>query len=180
MSGKSGIRGNAWVIVDEQDRLIHDIDTDQIYHNSHLAVTNIEEMGRYTFGNLPGWEDFPEKVGAGDIVLVGKNFGCGSSRQQAVDCFRALGVRAIVAVSFGAIYKRNAINSGLWILAIPGMSEDCHVSTGDEIELDRPAGTLSDLTAGITMNGTPASQVELDIYEAGGLFAYGRRLALNP
>jgi 3-isopropylmalate/(R)-2-methylmalate dehydratase large subunit len=69
-------------------------------------------MGQYTFDNLAGWEDFATKVQPGDIVVTGRNFGCGSSRQQAVDCFLALGVSAVVAESFGAIYERNAITRG--------------------------------------------------------------------
>jgi 3-isopropylmalate/(R)-2-methylmalate dehydratase small subunit len=180
MANESKVRGKGWVIVDESGRLIHDIDTDQIYHNSHLAVTDLREMGQYAFGNLKGWKDFPGKVSEGDIVIVGRNFGCGSSRQQAVDCFRVLGVRAIAAISFGAIYRRNAINSGLRILSIPGMKEDCPVRSGDDIELDLGTGTLTDLTVRTTLKGEPASGVELDIYAAGGLFAYGRKLAENP
>ena len=96
---------------------VDNIDTDMIYHNRHLAVTDPAEMGQYAFGNLAGWEDFPQKVQPGDIVVTGKNFGCGSSRQQAVDCFTTLGVAAIVAESFGAIYERNAINAGLAIVS---------------------------------------------------------------
>lgn len=177
MSGVERIKGRALVIADRESILIHDIDTDQIFHNSHLAVTDIGEMGQYAFGNLKGWEDFPQRVSKGDVIIVGRNFGCGSSRQQAVDCFRSLGVSAIIALSFGAIYKRNAINSGLRILSAPGMKERCPVQTGHELELDLPSGTLADLTLGITITGTPASVVELDIYDAGGLFAYGRKLA---
>lgn len=173
------IPGRAWVIADDRGRLIHDIDTDQIYHNSHLAVTELEEMGQYAFGNLPGFEDFPQEVTEGGIVLVGKNFGCGSSRQQAVDCFRALGVSAIVAISFGAIYRRNAINSGMRILVTPEMDEACPIENGDKVEIDLRTGELRDLTLGREVPGRPASRVELDIYEAGGLFAYGRKLADN-
>jgi 3-isopropylmalate/(R)-2-methylmalate dehydratase small subunit len=180
MSSNLKFEGRAWVIAGADGRLIHDIDTDQIFHNSHLAVTNLEEMGQFAFGNLKGWEDFPKKVSQGDIIVVGKNFGCGSSRQQAVDCFRALGVRAIAAISYGAIYRRNAINSGLRILALPGMDEECPVRSEDEIELDLAAGTLRDLTLKTTIRGNPASKVELDIYDAGSLFAYGRRLADEP
>ena len=153
--------GKAWVITNEQGRLIHDIDTDQIFHNSHLAITNIEEMGRFAFGNLPGWEDFPQKVASGDIVIVGKNFGCGSSRQQAVDCFRTLGVRAIVAVSFGAIYRRNAINSGLRMLRLNTEKKDMEKNRGEECRIEILPTTAPKLytKATISMSMEPRSLV---------------------
>ncbi|MBU1921360.1 3-isopropylmalate dehydratase, partial [bacterium] len=87
----TSVTGKLWLITDENGKLISNIDTDMIFHNAHLAITKIEEMGKHTFGNLKGWEDFPVKCGKGDIVMVGKNFGSGSSRQQAVDCFASLG-----------------------------------------------------------------------------------------
>ena len=73
-------------------------------------------MGKYTFDNLKGFEDFSKKARPGDIIVTGKNFGAGSSRQQAVDCFKSLGISAIIAESFGAIYERNAINAAFPII----------------------------------------------------------------
>jgi 3-isopropylmalate dehydratase small subunit len=107
------LEGRVWPIVGASGTFLSDVDTDQIYHNAHLAVTDVDEMGRYAFGNLAGWEDFPKEAKPGDILAVGGNFGGGSSRQHAVDCFRALGVAGVVGVSFGAIYKRNAVNAGI-------------------------------------------------------------------
>jgi 3-isopropylmalate/(R)-2-methylmalate dehydratase small subunit len=107
--------------------------------------------------------------------VAGRNFGSGSSRQQAVDCFRALGITAIVAESFGAIYKRNAINSGLPVLSLPGLSETAHViKTGDEMVLDLENGTLTVNEA--SYQAQPFSQVQMDIYQAGNLFEYGKLL----
>ncbi|MFO8034052.1 MAG: 3-isopropylmalate dehydratase, partial [Candidatus Bipolaricaulota bacterium] len=111
--------GRPVLITDVGGQLIDDIDTDQIYHNAHLAVTDPQEMAQYAFGNLEGWHDFPQRAKPGDILFVGENFGAGSSRQHAVDCFIALGISAIVGRSFGAIYRRNAINSGLPLLTLP-------------------------------------------------------------
>ncbi len=91
------LEGRVWIV----DR--DNIDTDMIYHNRYLTVTDIKEMGQYTFDNLEGFEHFAREAQPGDIVITGKNFGAGSSRQQAVDCFRSLGVQAILARSFGAI-----------------------------------------------------------------------------
>jgi 3-isopropylmalate/(R)-2-methylmalate dehydratase small subunit len=169
----TSIEGRAWLIADANGELIADIDTDMIYHNNWLAVTDIGEMGQYTFGNLPGWKDFPDKAGPGDIVICGGNFGAGSSRQHAVDCFRALGVQLIIAESFGAIYKRNAINSGMPILTVANIG-DSDIKTGDKVIVDLSEGTLK--TIGSKIAGEPWSQVQMDIYKAGDLFEYGRTL----
>ncbi len=145
----------------------HDhIDTDMIFHNRHLAITEIEKMGEHAFGNLPGFEDFPERVQPGSIVITGENFGCGSSRQQAVDCFRSLGVSLLVAKSFGAIYERNAINSGFPILAVDLLSAG--LTDGDEIEVDLTTGRIS-LPSGEEVRTEPLSRVQMEIYSRGGL-----------
>jgi len=115
------IRGRAWIITDSGGNLFPNIDTDMIFHNSYLTITDINEMGKYTFDNLEGWKDFAQKAQPGDIVITGPNFGCGSSRQQAVDGFRALGIQAIIAESFGAIYFRNAVNTGFALVRCPGI-----------------------------------------------------------
>lgn len=173
---KTGIkRGRAWVITNPDTGLfINNIDTDMIYHNAHLAVTEVEKMGQYSFGNLDGWKDFTKKVKEGDIIICGENFGAGSSRQHAVDCFRALGVQLIIAKSFGAIYKRNAINSGMPIVSWPSASEK-DVKSGDEIEVDLEKGKITNLTSGRELpDPTPFSRVQMDIYLAGNLFEYAR------
>ncbi|MCD4782901.1 MAG: 3-isopropylmalate dehydratase [Candidatus Eremiobacteraeota bacterium] len=175
---KPGIlKGRIWVITDpDTDKLINNIDTDMIYHNAHLAVTEIEKMGQYAFGNLTGWKDFPKKAGEGDIVVCGTNFGSGSSRQHAVDCFRALGVQLIIAGSFGAIYKRNAINSGMPILTYPDV-DDAKIKSGDEVEVDLEKGKLKNITTGEYLpNADPFSIVQMDIYRAGDLFEYAKAL----
>jgi len=161
------LSGRAWVI--NRDN----IDTDMIYHNKWLAITDIKEMGQHAFGNLKGWEDFPKKAKPGDIVVTGKNFGCGSSRQQAVDCFSALGITAILGKSFGAIYERNAINTGLPILSCPetDLTEgpSAHITTGDELSIDLTTGVVMNVTKGIKVPCTGFNPVQLDIYKRGGL-----------
>jgi 3-isopropylmalate/(R)-2-methylmalate dehydratase small subunit len=137
-----------------------------IYHNRHLTVTELAEMGQYTFGNLPGWEDFSRKAKPGDIVVVGKNFGCGSSRQQAVDCFASLGIALIIGESFGAIYERNAINQGFPILVADLAATD--LESGREIEVDLAAGRIR-LPGGREFAGEPLSPVQMEIYRRGGL-----------
>jgi 3-isopropylmalate/(R)-2-methylmalate dehydratase small subunit len=173
---KTKVKGRLWVLTDPDGKLFDDIDTDMIFHNQYLHITDVEEMGQYTLDNLSGWEDFAEKAQPGDVIMAGKNFGAGSSRQQAVDCFRALGIGTIVAESFGAIYKRNAINSGLPIVAFPGLTElTDEFETGDQLQVDLESGELT-LEGGQAFPAEPFSQVQMDIYQAGDLFAYGRSL----
>jgi 3-isopropylmalate/(R)-2-methylmalate dehydratase small subunit len=168
------IRGRAWKITDIDGHLIEDIDTDQIFHNAHLAITDIDKMGHHAFGNLEGWKDFPTMVRKGDIIIVGDNFGAGSSRQHAVDCFASLGVSLIIAGSYGAIYERNAINSGLPLLIHPGI-KDLLVKNGDSIEADLATGKIKNTTTGVELQPSkPFSGVQMDIYQAGNLFAYAR------
>ncbi len=155
------LKGRVWMI--DKDN----IDTDMIYHNKHLAVTEIDEMGRYCFGNLEGWTDFADKARPGDIVVTGGNFGCGSSRQHAVDCFKSLGVTAIVAKSFGAIYERNAINAGLPILE--GDLSKLGLEGGEVVCVDLMKGEVSKEGSDATVKVKPFSEVQLDIYKRGGL-----------
>ncbi|MFC1941314.1 aconitase family protein [Chloroflexota bacterium] len=157
------VEGCAWVIKKDN------IDADMIFHNSYLSITNIEEMGQYTFDNLKGYENFAKEASRGDIVLVGKNFGCGSSRQQAVDCFKSLGIGAIVAESFGAIYERNAINSAVPILVADGLMEK--VRDGDVISVNFITGEIRNKTQGECYLAKPFSQVQIDIYQRGGLLS---------
>jgi 3-isopropylmalate/(R)-2-methylmalate dehydratase small subunit len=167
---KTVLEGRVHVIVDSDGKPIDNIDTDMIFHNAHLAITEIGEMGRHAFGNLEGWEDFPGKAKAGDILVVGGNFGAGSSRQQAVDCFRALGITAVVGESFGAIYLRNAINSGMPILSVPGIM-DTGIASGDTIRLDLEKSIVTAERKDLSLPAPrPFSKVQLDIYRAGSLF----------
>ncbi len=162
------VKGRVWVIAKDN------IDTDMIFHNRYLTITDLKAMGQYTFDNLKGWEDFAKRAKPGDIVVTGKNFGCGSSRQQAVDCFLSLGIAAVVAESFGAIYERNAINAGLAILRAPAAGA---LKDGEEVEVDFTTGAIHRRDAGATgaagatseIRGTPFSDAQLKIYQRGGL-----------
>jgi 3-isopropylmalate dehydratase small subunit len=173
------ITGKVWVLAGSGGRLIEDIDTDQIFHNQFLHITEVSEMGAYALGNLKGWEDFSRKTGPGDIIAAGRNFGAGSSRQQAVDCFRALGVGAIIAPSFGAIYFRNAVNSGFPVLRWPGLEEvflEGRLQTGDRISLHPESGQGVNQSRGDAFAFHPMSPVQAAVYQAGSLFDYARTL----
>ena len=163
------INGRLWVLNDPEGKLYDDIDTDMIFHNRYLSITEMVEMGQYTFDNLEGYEDFTTKVKPGDIVISGKNFGSGSSRQQAVDCFLSLGVQCVVAESFGSIYERNAINAAFPILAVDHM-KSLKLEDGDTINLNLRTGLLKNLTKDIKIESEPFSDVQMEIYQNGGLF----------
>ena len=140
-----------------------------IFHNRYLAITDIEEMGQYTFDNLKGYEDFAKKVLPGDIVIVGKNFGSGSSRQQAVDCFKSLGVQAVIAESFGAIYERNAINAAFPIMTYTSI-EALQLTDGDQVKVDFETGIIENKSKNTQIQATPFYEVQMEIYQQGGLF----------
>lgn len=156
------IKGRCWII--EKDN----IDTDMIFHNRYLSITDISEMGQYTFDNLDGYENFASKATEGDIVIAGKNFGSGSSRQQAVDCFVSLGVQAVLARSFGAIYERNAINAAFPVLIYDELI-DLNIKNRDEVEIDLKTGNMKNLRTGDTAAIIPFSKVQMEIYKNGGL-----------
>lgn len=156
------LEGRVWLV------MMDNIDTDMIFHNRYLTITDIDQMGQYAFDNLEGWEDFAKKAKPGDIVVTAKNFGAGSSRQQAVDCFKALGVQAIVAQSFGAIYERNAINAGFPVLTYEDLSP-LNLEQGNVIRIDLVKGTMENTANGKTMTLNPFSPVQMDIYQRGDL-----------
>ncbi|PLX00797.1 MAG: homoaconitate hydratase [Marinilabiliales bacterium] len=157
------VKGRVWFIKEDN------IDTDMIFHNRYLTITNIDEMGPYTFDNLEGYEDFAKKAQPGDIVVVQKNFGSGSSRQQAVDCFKALGVQVILAESFGAIYERNAINAAMPIMTYESM-EPVDLKDGDIISVNFETGKIINHSNNKEMMAEKFSEVQLEIYKNGGLF----------
>ena len=165
------IKGKAFVITEKNStELIPDIDTDMIFHNRYLAITDVNEMGQYSFDNLEGYMDYAKSNHDGEILIVGENFGSGSSRQQAVDCFRTLGNKLIVGSSFGAIYERNAINSGMPILWCDNLTEN--IKTGDNLEINLDSGKIK-INSSSELLGKPFSKVQMDIYLAGDLFKYG-------
>jgi 3-isopropylmalate/(R)-2-methylmalate dehydratase small subunit len=174
---ESTLSAKVWVLKDHKGNLIENIDTDQIFHNAFLHITEIGEMGIHALGNLEGWKDFPNQARPGDIVIAGRNFGAGSSRQQAVDCFLSLRIGAIIAPSFGAIYFRNAVNSGFPVLRSPEIKpfvEKGILKTGDEIRIDFLSGEARIIDKKMSFQILPMSEVQYEIYMAGGLYNYGK------
>lgn len=158
------VEGDVWIVPKD------DIDTDMIFHNRYLTITDIREMGQYTFDNLKGFEDFAKRAKPGDIVITQKNFGAGSSRQQAVDCFLSLGISCILAESYGAIYERNAINAAMPILTYkPEIFSQAEIQQGDRIRVDFVSGILTNLRNGKTALVDKFYDAQLAIYRNGGL-----------
>jgi 3-isopropylmalate/(R)-2-methylmalate dehydratase large subunit len=156
------LTGKIWLIKE------NNIDTDMIFHNRHLTVTELTEMGRYTFGNLEGWKDFSLRSEPGDIIITGKNFGAGSSRQQAVDCFKALKIQAIIAESFGAIYERNAINAGFPVFTCANI-EVLGLHQRDLVSIDLNRSILRNLENDREIQLNQFSEVQMKIYQSGDL-----------
>ncbi|MCF6170999.1 MAG: 3-isopropylmalate dehydratase large subunit [Bacteroidales bacterium] len=160
---KTEVQGRVWFIKED------DIDTDMIFHNRYLQITDPAEMGQYIFDNLKAYEDFAKKAKPGDLVVTGKNFGAGSSRQQAVDGFKTLGIQAIIAESFGAIYERNAINAAFPILTYDSF-DAIDLEDGDELKVNFESGEATNISKNKSMTINPFSEVQLEIYQNGGLF----------
>ncbi|HYS99886.1 MAG TPA: 3-isopropylmalate dehydratase small subunit [Thermoplasmata archaeon] len=150
-------RGRVWTFGD-------DISTDHIIAGKYLGTTDPNVFAEHAFEAIdPTWA---KKVQAGDIIVAGANFGCGSSREQAPIALRALGISAILANSFARIFFRNAINLGFPVIECPGLRD--RVKPGEAIELDLAGGEVR-LPAGGIMRFTALPPNVLEILEAGGL-----------
>jgi 3-isopropylmalate/(R)-2-methylmalate dehydratase small subunit len=118
-------------------------------------------------------EAFPRKVGRGDIIVGGQNFGCGSSREEAAAAMKEAGVGAVVAPSFGRLFMRNAINVGLPIVTLPRVDEQ--IAQGDEIEIDFANRRFCNLRSGYEARLPPMAPESLRLIEDGGIANYTRR-----
>jgi 3-isopropylmalate/(R)-2-methylmalate dehydratase small subunit len=145
-----------------------DVDTDQILPGEYLTTVPNDELGEYA---LRGYDpEFAERVEEGDVIVAGRNFGLGSSRESAPVALRNAGVGAVVSESFARIFYRNAINVGLPIAVVPGVTE--HVSEGDVVRVDIGEGVVENVTTGERFETSPLPPDLLAVLEAGGLVAY--------
>lgn len=152
------------------------INTDIIYPGKYLSVTtDREEMSRHCFEMV--YPDFLRSAKPGDIIVAGKNFGCGSSREQAATCLKYFGIGAIVAVSCARIFYRNAINLGLPVLIVPDIAEV--VQHGENIEVDFEIGRVRIISSGREVPGVQLPPIILNIITAGGLVPYLRKKVMK-
>jgi len=126
------------------------------------------EMAEHVFESLN--PDFPRQVQKGDIVVAGRNFGCSSGRAIAPKAIKATGIAAVVAEGFSRTFYRNGHEVGLPILEIPGVHD--LVSTGDRVRIDITNGTVTNLTTGKSLKGSPAPEFLLQMLQAGGLIPF--------
>ncbi|HHE48612.1 MAG TPA: 3-isopropylmalate dehydratase small subunit [Candidatus Acetothermia bacterium] len=154
------IKGRAWKYGD-------DVNTDVIFPGRYTyARMEPEEMAKHALEDLD--PNFAKEVRPGDVIVAGRNFGCGSSREQAATCLVACGIGAIVAKSFARIFFRNAINSGLPALEIPQAVEA--IQPGDEVAIDLKRGVL--IHKGVEYPFPPLPKTVLEILEDGGLIPH--------
>ena len=154
--------GKVWVLGD-------DIDTDIIIPTEYLALKTIDDMKQYGFSPLR--PELAGQIKPGDIIVAGKNFGCGSSREQAPEIIKALGIQCVIAKSFARIFFRNYINNGLLLIEQPTLHDD--IKEGDTVSVV--------MNEHIDYNGKEypiASLPEnlMDIIRAGGLVKAMRKL----
>ncbi len=158
--------GRVWLFGD-------DIDTDQIYPGKYLPLTDKSEMARHAMEGTDRGEEFLRNVKPGDIIVAGKNFGCGSSREHAAIAIKGAGINIVIAESFARIYHRNCINTALPILELKEAKE---INQGDILEVNVETGEIRNLTQNKTYRAEPISQLEKDIINAGGLLKYLKSL----
>lgn len=144
------------------------IDTDVIIPARYLNTFDPKELAKHCMVDID--KDFAQKVKAGDIMVGGKNFGCGSSREHAPVAIKACGVPVIIAASFARIFYRNGINVGLPLMEIGDSVERIHA--GDKLSVDLSSGKIRDLTTGETFQAPPLPGFIQDIAKAGGLIQY--------
>jgi len=155
---KDIIEGRVWTLGD-------DVDTDQIIGGKYLTIIDPNELKKHVFEiALP---EFAGKATAGDIVVAGVNFGCGSSREHAPQALRAIGVGAVVADSFARIFFRNAINLGLPTVEAPGVR--AIFEAGDPARIEMRAGKVVNSRTAASVTFPPLPHHLLELLEAGGL-----------
>ena len=155
------LEGKAWKFGD-------DVNTDEIIPAVYLDTVDPKEMATHCMEGID--PDFVEKITPGDIIVAGKNFGCGSSREHAPIAIEAAEISCVIAKSFGRIFYRNAINIGFPILE----SEEAalKITEGDQLEVDLAKGTITNHTKNETYKAQPFPEFMQQIMAAGGLMNY--------
>lgn len=151
-------------------KLGNDIDTDIIIPTQYMTLEKISDMKKYAF--FPIKKDLPGRINQGDIIIAGKNFGCGSSREQAVEIIKELGISCIIAISFARIFYRNSINNGLLLFE----NEEIYnlVDSEEIIEVNLKKEIIK-TESGFVSNTPVIPDNLLDIIKNGGLTEYHRR-----
>ena len=148
-------------------RLGADINTDEIISGKYCSITDFTQLAPHVLEAVV--PNFAAQANPGDVIIAGKNFGCGSSREIAVDLLLYIGIKMVVAPSFARIFYRNAINRGLFIIECADIENA--VTDGDIISYELANGKIKNLTQGIERNGSVIPDFLLDILSQGGAVA---------
>jgi len=148
-----------------------DINTDDIIAAKYLNTTDPKELGRRCMETIS--PDFSQKVKQGDIIVAGKNFGCGSSREHAPVAIKGCGVSLVIAENFARIFFRNSINIGLPILEL---KQSKKINAGDELEVDLAKGEVKNLTQNVKYKSEVFASFMQELIQAGGLMKWIRNI----
>ena len=146
----------------------NDVDTDVIIPARHLNTSVPEELAAHCMEDID--PAFADRVQCGDILVAGRNFGCGSSREHAPIAIKASGISCVIAETFARIFYRNALNIGLPILECPAAANA--IPAGDEVTVNLETGAITDHTTGQTFHAEPFPPFMMELIAAGGLAAY--------
>jgi 3-isopropylmalate/(R)-2-methylmalate dehydratase small subunit len=156
------IKGRVWVFGDN-------VDTDAIIAARYLSTVVPEELAEHLMEDI--WPEFPQLVKAGDLIVAGNNFGCGSSREHAPLAIKGAGISCVVAISFARIFYRNAINIGLPILECDADLKALQ-SGKDQLEVDLERGLITNLQNSETYQSAPFPPFMQELIARGGLVEY--------
>ena len=144
------------------------VDTDVIIPARYLAIQDRKELASHAMEDID--TEFVKKIKKGDLVVGGKNFGCGSSREHAPLVIKESGISCVIAETFARIFYRNAINIGLPIIECAKAAKE--IANGDEVEVDFDSGKITDVTTGKVFTGQPFPEFMQKIILSGGLVNY--------
>jgi len=146
------------------------VDTDVIIPARYLNTPDAQELAQHCLEDLDA--TFASRVARGDLLVAGRNFGCGSSREHAPRAIKACGVSCVIAATFARIFYRNALNIGLPIVECPDAA--AAIRAGDAVAVDFDTGVITDETTGRTFRSEPFPPFMQELIAAGGLAAYWR------
>ena len=147
------------------------VDTDVIIPARHLNTTDHKELAAHCMEDLD--KDFAKKAETSKIIVAGRNFGCGSSREHAPIAIKASGIGVVIADSFARIFYRNAIDIGMPIMECPAAA--AAIGNGDEVVVDMDSGVITDVTTGETFEAAPLPPFIQEIVSCGGIANYVRK-----
>ncbi|MEI6500393.1 MAG: 3-isopropylmalate dehydratase small subunit [Armatimonadota bacterium] len=147
------------------------VDTDVIIPARYLGSTDPDELAAHCMEDID--TEFIKKVQPGDVMVAGRNFGCGSSREHAPIAIKAAGVSVVIAATFARIFYRNSLNIGFPIIESPEAAAG--INDGDEVAVDLAAGTIKNLTTGAEFTFAPLVGAAQDLIRAGGLVEWTKQ-----